>query len=42
METNVGPYRAIIPEITGSAFITGFSQFVIDENDPVRHGFYLK
>lgn len=40
-ETKVGPYKAIIPEITGSAYITGYSQFVIDEEDPVKYGFSL-
>lgn len=41
-ETTVGPYQAIVPEITGSAFITGHSQFVIDDDDPVKYGFALK
>jgi proline racemase/trans-L-3-hydroxyproline dehydratase len=41
-ETKVGEYDAIIPEITGSAFITGHSQFFIDPEDPVKHGFVLK
>lgn len=41
-ETKVGEYDAIIPEITGSAFITGHSQFFIDPEDPVKHGFILK
>ena len=41
-ETKVGPYKAIIPEITGSAYITGHSQFFIDENDPVKYGFSLQ
>ena len=40
-ETTVGPYKAIIPEITGSAYITGYSQFMIDEEDPVKYGFRL-
>lgn len=40
-ETQVGPYKAIIPEITGSAYITGHNQFFIDENDPVKYGFSL-
>ncbi|NLW21693.1 MAG: proline racemase [Tissierellia bacterium] len=40
-ETKVGPYPAIIPEITGSAYITGYSKFVIDEEDPVKYGFSL-
>ena len=39
--TKVGEYTAVIPEITGSAYITGFNHFVIDENDPVKHGFIL-
>jgi proline racemase len=37
----VGGFQAVVPEITGSAFITGFNQFVIDPNDPVKHGFLL-
>ncbi|MBC8589842.1 proline racemase [Wansuia hejianensis] len=41
-ETKVGKFNAIIPEITGSAFITGFNHLVIDEEDPVKHGFALK
>ena len=40
-ETMVGPYRAIVPEITGSAYLMGFSQFLIDEDDPVKYGFRL-
>lgn len=41
-ETTVGELKAVIPEISGSAFITGFNHFVIDEEDPVKHGFLLK
>ncbi|WMM24979.1 proline racemase [Tissierella sp. MB52-C2] len=41
-ETTVGEFKAIIPEITGSSFITGFNHFVIDEDDPVKYGFVLK
>jgi len=37
----VGKYDAVIPEITGSAFITGFNTFVFDNRDPVRGGFVL-
>lgn len=40
-ETQVGEFAAVVPEITGSAYITGFNQFVIDPNDPVKHGFTL-
>ncbi len=39
--TSVGPYRAIIPEITGPAFITAHHQFVLDPEDPWRDGFEL-
>jgi proline racemase len=41
-ETKVGNFDAIIPEITGSAFITGHNHFVIDPDDPVKFGFILK
>ena len=40
-ETKVGDYPAIVPEITGSAYITGYSQFIIDQEDPVKYGFSL-
>lgn len=41
-ETKVGEFDAVVPQVTGSAWITGFNQFVIDETDPVKHGFILK
>ncbi len=37
-ETKVGPYAAIVPEVEGSAWITGFPTFVIDPDDPCRFG----
>ena len=40
--TKVGEYDAVLPKITGSAWITGFNNFLIDEDDPVKHGFLLK
>lgn len=40
--SKVGDYDAVIPQITGAAFITGFNHFVIDDADPVKHGFILK
>jgi proline racemase len=40
--TKVGEFDAVIPEITGSAYITGFNTFVIDEDDPMKYGFSLK
>jgi proline racemase len=38
-QTRVGTRAAIVPEITGSAFITGFHQFVVDDTDPYKYGF---
>lgn len=41
-EIKVADYDAIIPQITGQAYITGFNHFVIDEEDPLKHGFCLR
>ncbi|MEM9921045.1 MAG: proline racemase family protein [Bacteroidota bacterium] len=41
-EATYGPYKAVIPEVEGSAFITGTHQFVIDPNDPFQEGFFLR
>lgn len=38
-ETTVGPYRAVVPEITGQGWITGIAQYVIDPTDPFQEGF---
>ncbi len=38
-ETMVGPYRAVVPTITGRAWIIGFSQYVLEEDDPFPEGF---
>lgn len=37
--TKVGKFEAIIPEITGSAYVTGFNQFIVNSEDPIKHGF---
>ncbi len=36
-----GPYNAVIPEITGSAYIIGRNEFYIDPDDPLGYGFLL-
>ncbi|RRQ38339.1 proline racemase [Clostridioides difficile] len=41
-ETKVADFNAVVPKITGSAYITGFNHFVIDEEDPLKHGVILK
>jgi proline racemase len=38
-ETRVGVYPAVVPTITGSAWITGISQYVLDAEDPFPEGF---
>jgi proline racemase len=40
-ETEVGGYPAVIPTITGRAWITGFSQHLRDPEDPFPAGFTL-
>jgi proline racemase len=39
--TRVGEYDAVVPEITGSASVTGFNRLVLDDNDPFEDGFLL-
>lgn len=38
-ETAVGPYRAVVPLLSGRAWITGFAQYVVDPDDPLPDGF---
>lgn len=40
-EVDLGPVRAVVPEVTGSAYITGYHQFVVDPTDPLSGGFLL-
>jgi len=40
--TSFGPYPAVIPEIEGSAHITGRHEFLVDPADPLRDGFILR
>jgi len=37
-----GGHRAVIPRVTGSAYIVGQSEFIIDPDDPFRYGFFLR
>jgi trans-L-3-hydroxyproline dehydratase len=39
--TTFGPYPAIIPQVEGSAHLTGRHEFLIDPDDPLRDGFIL-
>ena len=38
-ETSVGPYAAVVPTLSGQAWITGFAQYVVDPEDPFPDGF---
>lgn len=38
-QTKVGEYSAVIPSISGRAWITGFAQYVLEQDDPFPNGF---
>jgi trans-L-3-hydroxyproline dehydratase len=40
--TRFGPFAAVIPEVEGSASITGRNEFFVDPEDPLRNGFILR
>ena len=40
-ETTVGDYPAVISEITGSAYITGVNQLILNSDDPEKYGFLV-
>ncbi len=39
--TTVGEFPAIVPELSGEAWITGEQTFIVDDEDPLREGFRL-
>ena len=41
-EEDYGPFTAVIPQVEGTAYITGIQTFVIDPNDPMENGFILR
>lgn len=40
-EVSIAQFKAVVPEITGRAFVTGMHNFVMDEEDPFKYGFQL-
>lgn len=38
-ETQIGPYAAVVPRISGQAWVTGFASYVVDADDPFPTGF---
>lgn len=41
-EKEYGPYKSVIPEVEGTAHVTGQHIFTIDPNDPMKNGFILR
>jgi proline racemase len=37
-----GTYDAVVPEVGGSAFVTGRNEFFFDPVDPLKHGFIFR
>lgn len=40
--TRFGPYAAVVPEVSGTAYIVGRSEWVIDPRDAIGRGFLLE
>lgn len=38
-ETHIGPYKAVVPTLSGQAWITGFASYVLDSTDPFPQGY---
>jgi proline racemase len=41
-EVEFGGHRAIVPRVTGAAYITAVTEFLIDPRDPLRDGFLIR
>ena len=41
-ELDYGPFKAVIPQVEGNAYITGMQTFVIDPKDPMKNGFMFR
>ena len=41
-ETTFGPHRAVVPEVEGSAWISGRGELWFDPRDPLHEGFILR
>ncbi len=41
-EMQVGQRTAVVPTVTGTAWITGFASYVIDPTDPFPEGFTVR
>ncbi|KAK2527484.1 L3hypdh [Columba livia] len=41
-EAKFGDYNAVVVEVSGEAFYTGTATFTVEEEDPLKHGFFFK
>jgi len=41
-EENYGPFKSVIPQVEGTAHITGKHTFYLDPEDPMKNGFILR
>lgn len=41
-ENKFGAFQAVIPQVEGTAYITGTNTFIIDPSDPMKNGFILR
>ncbi|MCJ7465524.1 MAG: proline racemase family protein [Maribacter sp.] len=41
-EEAYGPFNAVIPQVEGTAHITGMHTFILDPGDPIQNGFILR
>ncbi|WP_166922983.1 proline racemase family protein [Flavobacterium poyangense] len=41
-ELSFGKFKAVIPQVEGTAHITGTNTFIIDPEDPMKNGFILR
>lgn len=39
--TKMGDFDAVIPQITGACYLTGFGTYIIDDADPLKYGFLV-
>lgn len=40
-EVKIGNYKAVVPTVSGQAWITGFNTYVLDPTDPFPNGFTI-
>ncbi len=40
--SRVADFAAVIPEVSGEAYVTGVSSFFLDPEDPLRDGFIFR